>query len=127
MVICSTFGGHRVIPVGACENLNASAIRSVMTTPVEDGIAKKAALWVWDRATRMYTYGKCVITLEKRVTALEQALQDCPADACEYCGKRAMRKTKEGPLLGNDFNKSREDVWTCQLCLKETNRVVRFR
>jgi hypothetical protein len=69
-----------------------------------------------------YSYGRRVIALEARMKALEDFLRDeVPPDACRYCGKRAMRKTHDGPLMGNQGTQWKEETWTCAAC-KETER-----
>lgn len=40
---------------------------------------------------RIFSIAKRVATLEARITELELRLDRQPADACPYCGERAMR------------------------------------
>ncbi len=40
--------------------------------------------------------------LEKRVSALEKALERVPGEACPTCGARAMRLDEQGRRLGAD-------------------------
>ena len=75
--------------------------------------------------TYIFALGKRIATLEARVTQLEAALGKQPAEACPYCGERAMRKTQEGRLLGGS-SKWKQDIWTCETCNKSEVRVVRF-
>ena len=68
-----------------------------MSTPIEAyGFG-----WLKRAFTYFEKFAKRYATLEERVTALEEALKKQPADACEFCGERAMRKTEAGPLMGN--------------------------
>jgi hypothetical protein len=93
-----------------------------MTTPVEVHFSWK---WIKSAFTRVFAYGKQIATLEARVTALEDTLAKQPADACPFCGERAMRKTQEGRILGG-AKQWKQDVWTCQVCKKTEIRIVHF-
>jgi hypothetical protein len=96
-----------------------------MATPVEAHFGWKWLLSVKSAFTRVFAYGKQIATLEARVAALEAALAKQPADACPFCGERAMRKTKAGRLLGGNM-KWTEDVWTCEACTQSEIRVKRY-
>src|SRR5882724_11862505 len=50
--------------------------------------------------------------LERRISALEAALADCPADACPYCGKRTWR-LKETVYTDRE---ARHEIWACGEC-----------
>jgi len=93
-----------------------------MTTPVEFHFGWK---WFKNAFTRVYDYGKRLAALEARVTTLENALKKQPADACPFCGARAMRKTEDGRLWGG-AKQWKNDVWTCQECKKTEIRGVHF-
>jgi uncharacterized protein with PIN domain len=89
-------------------------------TPIET-----TGLWkVWPSIKRGLTYvfvlGKRIATLEERVTALEEALKSAPADACPYCGERALRLTHQNLMaMGNHPKRWTEETWTCGKCNKE--------
>jgi hypothetical protein len=51
--------------------------------------------------------------LEKRVAALENALERVPGDACPKCGARAMRLKEQSPPLGDDRDAYRFEQWQC--------------
>jgi len=70
----------------------------------------------------VFALGKRIATLEARVSALEQALGTQPADACPYCGERAMRLSKQSMLMGNQGKQWTEDDWTCKECGKTERR-----
>jgi hypothetical protein len=96
-----------------------------MVTPVEAHAGKKALDWVKGGATYLWRLGKRIATLEERVTALEQQLKTAPADACPYCGERAMRLTKQPSMIKGDHPKRwTEEIWTCGACKQNyTERV----
>jgi hypothetical protein len=50
--------------------------------------------------------------LEKRVSALEKALERVPGEACPKCGARAMRLEVQGRRLGAK-DAYRFDTWKC--------------
>lgn len=88
-----------------------------MVTPVEAHAGKKALDWIKGGATYLWRLGKRIATLEERVTALEQQLKTVPADACPYCGDRAMRLTKQHYMVkGERPNQYTEEIWTCGTC-----------
>jgi hypothetical protein len=91
-----------------------------MTTPV---FGWKWLLSAKNALTRVFAYGKQIAMLEARVTALEAALGKQPADACPFCGERAMRKTQDGRIF-RGAKQWKQDVWTCQACKKTEVRVV---
>jgi ribosomal protein L37AE/L43A len=116
MLICSTFGGKRVIPSLPCEKSKSDF--SAMNTPAEIGMSAKALGWL----KRLWQYGERIGTLESRVTTLEEALKIQPADACPYCGARAMRLSEQSPLMGDPGKQWTQDVWTCKECGKSERR-----
>jgi uncharacterized protein with PIN domain len=87
-----------------------------------------AALWekIAGGAKRVFAYGKQIATLEERITALEKALTQHPADVCDYCGERAMRKISSSRVMGATKGQWRHDVWTCKKCGKSETRSVSF-
>lgn len=87
-------------------------------TPAERQLFFHAVDW----AKRVFAIGKRVATLEARVLALEDALGKQPADACHFCGERAMRKTASGHLMGDQGRQWWQDVWTCEKCGKTETR-----
>ena len=90
-----------------------------MTTPIEVGGIWKAWPSIKHAATYIFVLGKRIATLEARVTALEDALKNAPADACPYCGELAMRLKNQSRLLGNPGQQWTEDTWTCDKCGKD--------
>jgi hypothetical protein len=117
--ICSTLGGNRVNPPSVWENANSG---SGMVTPAGTIFVAK----VFNPAKRAFLFifalGKRIATLEGRVRALETALGTQPADACPFCGERAMRKTQSGALMGDQGRQWWSDVWTCKSCGKSESR-----
>jgi hypothetical protein len=95
----STRTARRLVEI----RVEAKGKGGVMTTPAEVGAAKKAFDWSKNGATYVFRLAKRIATLEERVTELENALKKQPADACPFCGERAMRKTEEGRLLGSNL------------------------
>jgi uncharacterized protein with PIN domain len=89
-----------------------------MTTPIEAGVIWRGWLSIKHGLTYVFVLGKRIATLEARVTALEEALQKQPPDACPYCGERAMRLTEQSGLLGNQGSQWTEETWTCGKCGK---------
>jgi hypothetical protein len=69
-----------------------------MVTPAEIGLGARIVGWfkswfsgIWKRR----------VSLEARVTALENALKTMAPEACPYCGERAMRLKEQLALMGN--------------------------
>jgi uncharacterized protein with PIN domain len=89
-----------------------------MVTPVETTITGKVFDWGKRWATHIFQFGKRIATLEERVTALEEALKKAPAEACSYCGERAVRLSKQSVLKGEPGKQWTEDTWTCSACGK---------
>jgi hypothetical protein len=89
-----------------------------MLTPAEMSLGAKIAAW----AKRTILFGKRIATLESRIAALEKALSKQPADACPFCGERAMRKTTSGHLMGDQGKQWWQDGWTCEKCGKTETR-----
>lgn len=85
-------------------------------TPVETGAGKKFFDWIKSGATYVFKLAKRVATLEERVTALENALTTAPAEACPFCGERAMRLMEQSPLLGEPGEQWTEETWHCTDC-----------
>jgi ribosomal protein L37AE/L43A len=96
-----------------------------MTGPAEASVIWRGWLLIKRGLTYVFVLGKRIATLEARVTALEEALGKQSADACPYCGERAMRKTKDGMLFGPPGKQSKQDVWTCKSCNGVEKRTVR--
>jgi uncharacterized protein with PIN domain len=91
-----------------------------MTTPIELGAAKKTFDWLKNGATYVFRLAKRIATLEERVTALEDALKNAPADACPYCGERALRLSHQSSTaMGTHPKRWTEETWTCGKCNKE--------
>jgi hypothetical protein len=67
-----------------------------MLTPAEGHVLSRVLAW----GKKTFALAKQIATLEARVAALEESLGKQPADACPFCGERAMRKTRAGPLMG---------------------------
>jgi hypothetical protein len=97
-----------------------------MTTPIEVHAGARVLGQIKHAATYIFQLGKRIATLEGRVTILEAALAKQPADACPFCGERAMRKTVDGRLFGGAPNQWKEDSWTCNVCNQTEKRVIRF-
>jgi ribosomal protein L37AE/L43A len=89
-----------------------------MLTPAGMSLGTKIVAW----AKRTILFGKRIATLEARLAAIEDALAKQPADACPFCGERAMRMTHAGHLLGDQGRQWWEDVWTCEKCGKAQPR-----
>jgi len=83
---------------------------------METTIAGKAFDWAKRWGAHIFQIGKRIATLEERVTALEELLKKQPAEACSYCGERAVRLTAQSGLLGNPGKQWTEDTWTCAAC-----------
>ncbi|WP_316214035.1 hypothetical protein [Bradyrhizobium sp. SZCCHNR2032] len=99
-----------------------------MITPIEGSGVWKVWSSIKKVASYVYVLGKRVATLESRVTELEAKLGKQPADACPYCGERAMRKTSElGAIFGSAPNQWKQEVWTCETCSKTETRLVYFK
>jgi hypothetical protein len=82
-------------------------------------------VWLLDWAKNALAYGKRIATLEARVTTLEADLHEThPAQVCEFCGRRGMRKTLS--YDPTEFNEKRKEVWTCRECGRSEDRIVRF-
>jgi hypothetical protein len=96
-----------------------------MVTPVEAHFGWKWLLAAKNAFTRVFAYSKQIAMLEARVTALEATLAKQPADACKFCGERAMRKIQDGRLWGGP-KQWKKDVWACQACKKTEVRVIHF-
>jgi hypothetical protein len=96
-----------------------------MTTPVEAHFGWKWLVAAKNALTRVFAYSKQIAMLEARVSALEATLAKQPADACPFCGDRAMRKTQDA-LHWSGAKQWKQDVWTCQACKKTEIRVVHF-
>jgi DNA-directed RNA polymerase subunit RPC12/RpoP len=84
-------------------------------TPAEVSLGAK--IWGWVKS--VIAVGKRFAELEARVTALELALKTAPADACPYCGERAMRLKEQGYLLGDPGKQWTEEIWNCASCGKD--------
>ncbi|HMH97605.1 MAG TPA: hypothetical protein VK577_13630 [Bradyrhizobium sp.] len=90
-----------------------------MMTPVEAHAGKKALDWIKGAATYLWKLGKRIATLEERITALEDALKSAPANACPYCGERALRLTHQSlTAMGTHPKRWTEETWTCGKCTK---------
>jgi hypothetical protein len=85
-----------------------------MLTPAEGHALSRVLAW----GKRTFAFAKRIATLESRVAALEDALTKQPADACKFCGERAVRMTAKSPLLGNQGTQWWEETWTCGTCSK---------
>jgi hypothetical protein len=83
-----------------------------MLTPAEGHALSRVLAW----GKRTLAFAKRIAMLEARVAALEEALGGQPADACPFCGERAMRMTHGGRLLGDQGKQWWEEVWTCEKC-----------
>jgi hypothetical protein len=92
-----------------------------MVTPVEAHIGRKTLEGIKNAATYLWKMGKRIATLEERVTALEEQLKNgpIPADACPYCGERALRLTEQSRAQGSHPKRWIEEYWTCGKCGKE--------
>lgn len=97
-----------------------------MTGPIETAVSKGAWDWIKNNAKQVFEFGKRIATLEERVTALEEALKTQPANACPFCGERAMRKTEDGRLLGSPGQQWKTDVWTCKTCGQTERKIIRY-
>lgn len=64
--------------------------------------------------------------LENRVEALEKRLEKVPGDACPACGSLAMRLTEQGRRMGGGLTSYRHDVWTCEECSYEEEKLHTF-
>jgi hypothetical protein len=90
-----------------------------MTTPLEASGLWKAWPSIKHGLTYIFVLGKRIATLEARVTALEESLAKQPADACPFCGERAMRLTEQSSLFGNQGSQWTEETWTYEKCEKK--------
>src|SRR5437879_5839327 len=61
-----------------------------------------------------------VAEFERRISTLEAALADSPADACPFCGNRAWR-LKEA---GYSDREARRETWACASCHEEQEKWV---
>jgi DNA-directed RNA polymerase subunit RPC12/RpoP len=96
-----------------------------MVTPVEAHAGKKAFDWIKGASTYLWRLGKRIATLEERITALEQQLKTAPADACPYCGERAMRLAKQHYMVKGDHPKRwTEEDWICGSCTQKYTKKV---
>jgi hypothetical protein len=77
-------------------------------------------------AKRLFAMTKRIATLEARVGALEEALAKQPADACPFCGERAMRMIASSPLLGDQGHQWWQESWTCGKCDKPQVRHLKL-
>jgi hypothetical protein len=93
-------------------------------------VSHSVAAWKWGEAIikRGAKLTVKVATLEARVTALEEALGKQPADACPYCGERAMRMTRSlGAIIDSGATTQwKKEWWTCAKCGQEDERVRKF-
>ena len=76
--------------------------------------------------SRVFMIRKHIITLEARVSKLEDEIEKHHGDACPYCGKYSMRKTEDGKLLGAAPHQWKQDVWTCNACHKIETRIIKY-
>jgi hypothetical protein len=95
---------------------------SAMLTTAEGHALSRMLAW----SKRILAFGKRIAMLEARVAALEEALARQPADACPFCGERAMRMTDGGRLLGDQGKQWWEEVWTSEECSKTQVRPHRL-
>ena len=104
------FGGHRVKPRSACEN-STEASDMELTFATAWASAKSIAPRLW-RIIKERT-GK-IQELERRVSALERALETAPGQACPKCGTREFRAEKSVPHP--IFDATRMVTYKCQAC-----------
>ena len=97
-----------------------------MVTPVEAHVGKKTLEWIKHGATYVFRLAKRIATLEERVSALENQLKKAaPADACRYCGERALRLSEQPSCaMGTHPKKWTEEIWTCAKCGKQDIRRI---
>ena len=83
---CSIFGGKRVIPLSAWENLSMVGVGDIVE------LLKR-----WDRWKRIDETPERIDALEKRIAELEARLKRAPGEACPKCGALEYRVEKSTP------------------------------